>query len=155
MTLLELTDARTLEAVESTSFADAGVYERADLQRALRERIDVLGEDLLVVSEEFGDFEQLVATFERQLRATGAAEQDGARETLAEWLDDGEETVVQRRVRIILVSAGFDTQITTTVLGLNALYGLDITCVRLRPYRLADRLVLDVQHVIPLPEAAS
>jgi len=57
-------------------------------------------------------------------------------------------------VRIILVSAGFDAQITTTVLWLNDIYGLDISCVRTIPYRVAGKLLLDVQQVIPLPEAA-
>jgi hypothetical protein len=203
VTLFEFTSIRTLEDVPSTTFAAEGILERADLQRALRERIDVLGDDLLVVSEEFGDFdvkrridllavdrqgqlvvielkrtedgghlelqairyaamvsamtfEQLSSTFERHLSLNGSPDVDRAREILAEWLEDvgGEDAVLERRVRIILVSGGFDTQITTTVLWLNDLYGLDITCVRLTPYRVADRLVLDVQQVIPLPEAA-
>jgi hypothetical protein len=57
-------------------------------------------------------------------------------------------------VRIVLVSAGFDREITTTVLWLTDLYGLDIRCVRLTPYRVGDQLLLDVQQVIPLPEAS-
>lgn len=56
-------------------------------------------------------------------------------------------------VRIVLVSADFGREITGTVLWLNE-YGLDIRCVRLAPYRLGDRVVLDVQQVIPLPEAS-
>jgi hypothetical protein len=61
--------------------------------------------------------------------------------------------LLDRRIRIVLASAGFDQQITTTVLWLNDVYGLDIRCVRLTPYRVDQRLLLDVQHVIPLPEA--
>lgn len=38
---------------------------------------------------------------------------------------------------------------TTTVLWLNK-KDLDIRCVRLKPYKLGDRLLLDVQQVIPL-----
>jgi hypothetical protein len=72
---------------------------------------------------------------------------------LANWLDDGNATVISRHVRIVLVSAGFDREITTTVLWLTDLYGLDIRCVRLTPYRIGDQL-LDVQQVIPLPEAS-
>ena len=37
---------------------------------------------------------------------------------------------------------------------LTDLYGLDIRCVRLTPYRVGERLLLDVQQVIPLPEAS-
>ena len=40
------------------------------------------------------------------------------------------------------------------MLWLTDLYGLDIRCVRLSPYRVGDRLLLDVQQVIPLPEAS-
>src|SRR5881394_1530080 len=29
---------------------------------------------------------------------------------------------------------------------------LDIRCVRLRPYKLGERVLLDVQQIIPLPE---
>jgi hypothetical protein len=51
-------------------------------------------------------------------------------------------------------AAGFGREITTTVLWLTDLYGLDIRCVRLTPYRVGDRLLLEVQQVIPLPEAS-
>jgi hypothetical protein len=40
------------------------------------------------------------------------------------------------------------------VLWLNDVYGLDIRCVRLTPYKVDERLLLDVQQVIPLPEAS-
>ncbi len=46
----------TLEPVLPTSFAAEGVLERTHLQAALRENISLLGEDLLVVAEEFGAF---------------------------------------------------------------------------------------------------
>ncbi len=39
------------------AFADLGLYERSDLQRLLRDAISALGEDLLVVAEEFGYWE--------------------------------------------------------------------------------------------------
>lgn len=39
------------------------------------------------------------------------------------------------------------------MLWLNDVYGLDIRCVRLTPYKVDDRLLLDVAQVIPLPEA--
>lgn len=37
--------------------------------------------------------------------------------------------------------------------GARPLYGLDVRCVRLTPYKVDQRLLLDVQQVIPLPEA--
>ncbi len=203
MALFELKPSGGIARVSPTTFAAEHVLERADLQRALRSYIDVLGEGLLVVAEEFGDFadvrrridllcvdregqlvvvelkrtedgghmelqalryaamvsamtfDQLAETYERHLRQAVPEEAHNARARLAEFLEDagGEATVLDRRVRIVLVSAGFDTQITTTVLWLNDLYGLDISCVRLTPYRVGDRLILDVQQLIPLPEA--
>src|SRR5262245_27380702 len=45
-----------LEPVDRTSLAREKIRERRDLQRALRERIDVLGDDLLVVAEEYAMF---------------------------------------------------------------------------------------------------
>lgn len=203
MALFELTDSGGLDKVAPTNFAVEQVMERADLQRALGGHIDVLGSDLLVVAEEFGDFaevrrridllcvdregqlvvvelkrtedgghmelqalryaamvstmtfDQLTDTYERFLRQVRPEDADRARAELVEFLEDvgGEDAVIERRVRIILVSGGFDNQITTTVLWLNDLYGLNITCVRLTPYRVEQRLLLDVQQVIPLPEA--
>ncbi|WP_421740309.1 hypothetical protein [Cellulomonas sp.] len=203
MSLFELTASRTLNAVPATNFAAEGVLERADLQAALRDNIRVIGSDLLVVAEEFGQFQdvkrridllavdasgqlvvlelkrtddgghmelqalryaamvstmtfdQLSDTYERHLQAVSPSDAPHARARLADFLVDagGEDAVLERRVRIILVSAGFDTQITTTVLWLNDLYQLDITCIRLTPYRVDGRLLLDLQQVIPLPEA--
>lgn len=100
-------------------------------------------------------FDQLVSAHERHLRQVEPDRTGEARQRLADFLDDvgGEDTVLERRVRILLVSGGFDPQITTTVLWLNDIYGLDITCIRLTPYRVDGRLILDVQQVIPLPEA--
>jgi hypothetical protein len=203
MGLYEMTPAGSLVQVPSSTFAAEQILERADLQRALRESISVVGDGLLVVAEEFGDFdvrrridllcvdrtgrlvvvelkrtedgghmelqalryaamisamtfEQLADTYQRHLRIAEPDNAEAARELLADWLEEagGESTVLKRQVRIILASAGFDTQITTTVLWLNDVYGLDITCVKLTPYRVGDKLLLDVQQVIPLPEAA-
>jgi RecB family endonuclease NucS len=46
-----------LQRHAATGFAALGLYERADLQRLMREEIGVLGDDLLVVAEEFGQWE--------------------------------------------------------------------------------------------------
>ena len=99
-------------------------------------------------------FDDLVRHYENYLAAVEPEAADEAQARLANWLDDGDGTVISRRVRIVLVSAGFDREITTTVLWLADLYGLDIRCVRLTPYRVGERVLLDVQQVIPLPEAS-
>ncbi|WP_433332073.1 hypothetical protein [Spirillospora sp. CA-294931] len=101
-------------------------------------------------------FEDLVEHYERYLARVEPSATEEARARLVDWLEeaDAENTVLSREVRIVLVSGGFDREITTTVLWLTEVYGLDIRCVRLTPYKVGDRLLLDVQQVIPLPEAS-
>ena len=50
-------DKQELVEVAPTSFGKQGVLERTDLQRLLRDKPEVLEEDLLVISEEFGNWE--------------------------------------------------------------------------------------------------
>ena len=54
--------------------------------------------------------------------------------------------------RIILVSANFSKELTTSVLCLNQI-GMNITCVKLQPWKMDDALFLESSHVIPIPEA--
>lgn len=68
-----------------------------------------------------------------------------------DW-DEPRETEFNQKVRIVLASADFSKEITSTVMWLNG-YGLDIRCVRIKPYRLDTHVLLDVQQIIPLPEA--
>jgi hypothetical protein len=102
-------------------------------------------------------FDELVTTFARHLEVMGEPDHDSeaARATLVEWFDEvDDEPVLSREVSIVLASANFSQEVTTTVLWLNEFYGMDIRCVRLSPYKHDDRVLLDVQQVIPLPEAA-
>jgi len=98
-------------------------------------------------------FDDLIGHYEQYLASVEPDATGEARARLTEWLDDGDGTVLSRLVRIVLVSGGFDREITTTILWLTDMYGLDIRCVRLTPYKVGERLLLDVQQVIPLPEA--
>ncbi len=198
--------AGSLIEVPKTSFAREGIQERAHLQAALRDHIELVDPDLLVVAEEFGDFEgahrridllclsrdgrlvvlelkrtvdgghmdlqairyaAMVSTMTFQLlvrafakyrrdRTVAAASETDARSELLAWLewDDENDPVLSREVGIVLVSEDFSPEITTTVLWLNEFHDFDIRCVRLSPYNHAGVLLLDVQQVIPLPEAA-
>jgi len=104
-------------------------------------------------------FAQVVRAFAkyRKSRGTDDHTEGTARSDLLTWLDlgDDEEPVIPREVGIVLASEDFSQEITTTVLWLNEFHTFDIRCVRLSPYKLGDRLLLDVQHVIPLPEASA
>ena len=50
-------DKETLVKVDPTSFGQEGMLERAGLQRLLRDQPEVLEEGLLIISEEFGDWQ--------------------------------------------------------------------------------------------------
>lgn len=67
-------------------------------------------------------------------------------------VDEIKETEFAQDVRIILVSADFSKEITTSVLWLNE-RDLDIRCVRLRPYEYMGKTLVDIQQLLPLPEA--
>ena len=56
-------------------------------------------------------------------------------------------------VKIILASADFNSELTTSVLWLNDNYNMNIHCVRMCPCQDADTTFLDIQTIIPLPEA--
>ena len=97
-------------------------------------------------------FDQAVATLARHRRADDAAARAAILAHLG-WSAPQEEAFA-RETRIILAAADFGKEITTTVLWLRGRYDLDIRCVRLRPHRMdGDRLLLDIQTLIPLPEA--
>lgn len=85
MPLYEMTPT-AFRPLNQSSFQDLKVRERGDLQRLLRSQIEVLGDDLYVLSEEFGDWE-------------------------------------------------------------------DSRCIRLKPYLDGEKHLIDVQQIIPLPEA--
>jgi hypothetical protein len=190
-----------MRELERTTFEVVGLRERRDIQRFLRERIEVIAPDTLVIAEEFGEWDEsrrridllaidksadlvvielkrtddgghmdlqairyasMVSTmtfdhatnaFRRYLQNMGREDQD-PRETILEFLGwDQPEDRFAQNVRIVLASAEFSKELTTTVLWLND-QGIDIRCVRLQPYRLENRTLVDAQQVIPLPEVA-
>jgi hypothetical protein len=191
-----------LEAVPCTSFIDEKILERRDLQRLLKADITPLGDDLMVLAEEFGNWEEssrridllcldkqarLVVveikrsedgghmelqairyaemvssmTLEQAMSAharmlTGDDTEARSRKEILEFLelDSTEEVELTEDVRIILVSGDFSSELATSVIWLNK-HALDVTCIRLKPYKVGDRIVLDVTQLIPLPEAAN
>lgn len=96
--------------------------------------------------------EQAIAAYARTL--SGEDAENRAKKEILEFLeiDSTEEAELTGDVRIILVSADFSQELTTSVIWLNK-HELDITCIRLRPYKLGERLLLDASQIIPLPEA--
>ena len=200
MAIYEFNKERMVKLSE-TSFAQEQIMERQDLQRLLRDQIDAVYPDTLIIAEEFGQwedsyrridllgldkqanlvvfelkrtedvghmelqairyaamvstmtFDQVVDTYKGYLSQRGMDKD--ARQTILdflEWTEENEECFAQD-VSMVLVSADFSKELTTAVLWLNQ-RDLNIRCVRLKPYKTGDRLFLDVQQVVPLPEAS-
>jgi hypothetical protein len=97
-------------------------------------------------------FDKVVDTFQRYLTRHGKNED--ARLIILDFLkwDEPHEELFAREVKILLASANFSKELTTAVMWLNKLE-LDIRCVRVIPYQDNGRVLIDVQQVIPLPEA--
>ncbi|OFW20674.1 MAG: hypothetical protein A3H97_17380 [Acidobacteria bacterium RIFCSPLOWO2_02_FULL_65_29] len=53
MPIFEITQDR-LDLLQPTAFSDHGLHERGDLQRLLRDQVEIIAPDVLVISEEFG-----------------------------------------------------------------------------------------------------
>ena len=98
-------------------------------------------------------FDQLVNIYSKYISHNG--EDGDARERLLQFLDwetPGEKPFGQE-VKIVLASADFSKELTTSVMWLNG-FELDIRCVRIHPYTIDEQIYVDVQTVIPLPEVA-
>ncbi len=98
-------------------------------------------------------FDKVVDVYAEFLRKIGS-DPDEARTNLLEFLgwEEPQEDQFGQDVRIVLASAEFSKELTTAVLWLNN--HLDIRCVRIKPYADNGRVLIDVQQVIPLPEAS-
>ena len=99
-------------------------------------------------------FEQLVDTF---ARFSSKADPDlvTARSKILDFLgwSDIDEDQFAQDTHIVLAAADFSKELTTAVMWLLD-YGINIRCVRLKPWRMENGTVLlDVQQLIPLPEA--
>lgn len=192
--------ADAIQSLEPTTFAAAGIHERADLQRLLRTQVEVISPGTMVITEEFGDwddskrridllgldkganlvvielkrtedgghmelqairyaamvsamtFDQVTQTHQKFLDKLQIKED--AQERILKHLgwDEPQEDEFAQDVRIVLASAEFSKEMTTAVMWLNE-RELDITCMRLKPYKDSLGVLLDVQQIIPLPEA--
>jgi len=201
-------DPDSLQPLEETTFTAEQIREREGLQALLRDRVEVIAPDTMVLAEEYSEWQDsyrridLLAldqdanlvvielkrtedgghmelqalryaamvstmTFEKAVKAHEAhlrlRTDDGAATDTAldaesailgflGW-DERNDDAFAQDVRIVLASADFSRELTTAVLWLTQKHDLDIRCVRLKPYRLAADVFLDVQQIIPLPEA--
>jgi len=101
-------------------------------------------------------FENATSTYEAFLREN-KIELD-ARENLREHLgwDDAnapDDKPFGQEVKIVLASNGFSNELMTSVMWLNE-FGIDIRCVKLQPHEHDGQVLIDVQTIFPIPEAA-
>jgi hypothetical protein len=199
MPVYEIT-ADAINALDEITFGAVGIRERYDLQRLLRDSFSVLDRDVMIITEEFGEWEEsrrridllgldrsgnlivielkrtedgghmelqalryaamvstmtfakIVSVHDTYLKTHG---REGDAETaILEFLgwDEPNQEEFAQDVRIVLASAEFSKELTTSVMWLNQ-RDIDIRCIRLKPYRLGERILLDVQQIIPLPES--
>jgi hypothetical protein len=203
MPLFAMTREELIEC-KPVTFAHLEIREREGLQHVLRDHIEVLGDELLVISEEYGDwedarrridllaldkqrrlvvielkrtesgghmelqairyaamvsamtFDQVVAAHEAYLAKRGLSGAGEAADVIRGFLElpPEDEADISTDVRILLVSGDFSREITTVVLWLNRFDGMDIRCVQLVAYEINGKAYLDIEQVIPLPQAA-
>jgi len=197
---LYLLNESNIESVPATDFCFEGIKERQDLQRLLKRQIEIIDPDLMVVAEEFGEwedshrridllcldrdarlvvvelkrtadgghmelqairyaamistmtFDDVLSAHEKFLAAQGRKE--AAKERIFEFLgwEEIQEADFANDARIILVSAAFSKEITSAVLWLND-HMIDIRCIRIKPYQFNGSVLVDIDQIIPLPEA--
>ena len=187
------------EKLNETTFSNEGIKERNDLQRLLKDSIEVIAPDTLVIAEEFSEWAgsqrriDLLAidrdanlvvielkrtedgghmelqalryasmisamTFDRAVEVfndyLGDDSTQNAEKVMLGFLgwDEGNQEDFASNVRIVLASAEFSRELTTSVLWLND-KGLDIRCIRMKPYSSNGETLINVEQVIPLPEA--
>lgn len=101
-----------------------------------------------VASVQFSD---VVEMYARYHEAPGP----DAEAALLELLEGSEDEVpiIDDTPRIVLLAENFRPEVTTTVLWLLDNFGVDIRCVRLQPFEVGDRVLVNSEAIIPLPEA--
>lgn len=97
--------------------------------------------------------DDIVAERARHLRRLGyQATEEEARLGLLTFAPHLETDGLDSRPRIVLGAEDFSPEITATVLWLRG-FGVDMSCVRLTPYKVGNDVFLDSSVIIPLPEA--
>jgi hypothetical protein len=194
-------DDNKSQAVERTTFDEQKIFERQHLQAMLRDQIDIISPDTMVVAEEFGEwdgkkhridllglksdgclvvielkrtedggymelqslryasmistltFSRLVSIYKKYLE--NQKSDTDAESNLLDFLgwEAPDDELFAQEVKIVLASAEFSKELTTSVIWLND-FGIDIRCVRMHPYINDGQLLVDIQTVIPIPETA-
>ena len=95
---------------------------------------------------------QIKEIYQSYLRKNGL--EDSSEVNIAEFLnaDDLSEVQLNQNQRIILVSANYRKEVTSTVLWLLTKYNLKIQCFKATPFSFNDQILLNVEQIIPVKE---
>ena len=97
---------------------------------------------------------EIVGIFQQYLDRHGGGDAAG---TICEFLgeDTLDEVVLNDGIsqRVVFIAANFRREVTATVLWLRE-HQIDARCVKVVPYRFGEETFVDLQQVIPPPEAA-
>jgi len=97
---------------------------------------------------------EIVGIFQKYLDRYGTGD---AASTICEFLgEDALDQVVLNdgtNQRIVFIAANFRREVTATVLWLRD-HQIDARCIKVVPYKFAEEMFIDIQQVIPTPEAA-
>lgn len=190
--------------LDAKTFLDEGIYEK-QIHQALITEIDVISNNLMVISSEFcdwqgsnrridilaidtdgklvvievkrtltGDFSDLQAiryasmistmTFDQVVDLNAQFKEIDralARDNIRDFLEQSKfsddefseaEINFGQDVQIYLISQEFSQELTTSVLWLRQ-KNIDIRCIKLNLYKFEQKFIVDVDKIIPLPEA--
>ena len=80
---------------------------------------------------------------------------ENAESNLSEFFDIEDISNIQfnKTQRIILVSGNYRKEVTSTVLWLLQKYNLKIQCFKATPFSFGEQILLNIEQIIPVPEA--
>ncbi len=131
----------------------------------IENKLDDSGRDVVWQALKYASYcanlkkQQVVEIFQRYLDEQArqeAKEPESAQSVLLEFLGAEDLQSVQintlKSQRLILVAAKYRKEVTNTVLWLSQ-FGIDCRCFKVTLYQTGDELFLNVEQIIPTPEA--
>lgn len=132
----------------------------------IENKLDDSGRDVVWQALKYASYcanlkkQQVVEIFQRYLNQKAqseGAEPANAERVLLEFLQADDLQSVQlntlKSQRLILVAAHYRKEVTNTVLWLSQ-FGVNCQCFKVTPYRAGAELFLNVEQIIPTPEAS-
>lgn len=132
----------------------------------IENKLDDSGRDVVWQALKYASYcanlkkQQVVEIFQRYLNQkaqSAGAEPANAERVLLEFLQADDLQSVQlntlKSQRLILVAAHYRKEVTNTVLWLSQ-FGVNCQCFKVTPYQAGTELFLNVEQIIPTPEAS-